>query len=60
MSPENFITAFLMSVVTGFVSTVATVAVLKNDLYWVKKSLREFDLRITHHEDRYHPVKVSH
>lgn len=60
MPPESFLTAFLMSVVTGFVSTVATVSVLKNDITWVKKSLNEIDQRVTHHEDRYHPVKISH
>lgn len=60
MNPENFLTAFLMSVVTGLVSTVATVAVLKNDISWVKKSLSDLDQKIIHHEDKFHPVKISH
>ncbi len=58
MNLDALLTAFLMSVITGLISSVATVAVLKNDVSWIKKELTDTNSRITNHERHFHPVSV--
>lgn len=46
--------AYLLAILTGFVSSVGTVAAIKTDITWLKISINKLDQRVTKLEEKKH------
>ncbi len=51
--------AVILAGVTGLVSAVATVSVLKSDILWLKKTVDKAHARIDKIEDRLHVMRCT-
>lgn len=49
----------IIAAITGTMQTVATVAVLKNDIGWIKDSLKSVRDRLNSHAERIRNVEIK-